>query len=111
MTSLMALISLVLPFLIGVINKKVSDEDLNFLISLLVCTIFGVFLNFVEHNGIYVDMDMLGIFESMAQSVLVMTGLTNISYRVIWNNKAVGKYVPNAIAHENQSLLSGLDLK
>lgn len=87
----MALLSLVLPAMIGMINRKVSDSELRFWISFVICLIAGVGFNFLEHAGDYSGLLPMDIANTMAESVLVMTGLVKLSFEALWDSNTVGR--------------------
>lgn len=111
MVGTMALVSFFLPALIGTINRKINNSDARFYVSFLVCSFFGAALNALVNGGQYGSMTPLAIADSIAESVLVMIGLVKLSYEVIWDNKAIGKALPDEVIKGEKSPLQALGLK
>lgn len=112
MAGFMGIIALVLPVLIALVNKKIADSIIRFLISFLVCSIVGTVMNFIAQNGSYTGMSLQDIADSISNSILVLTALTNISYQLVWDNPAVGKLLNPEKGFQTQDTpLQQLNLK
>jgi high-affinity Fe2+/Pb2+ permease len=77
---MLELIGLLLPPFIDIINRRVKDSDVRFVISIVVCVLIGLLLNFVE-NGSH-----LGNQNAIATSILTVFGASQLTYKGIWEN-------------------------
>lgn len=78
---MLILIGLVLPVLIDLLNGKVSDTKWRFLISVLVCAIVGIGVNYVQTNGFSGYILPMDYVEGISKDILAMIGLANITYQ------------------------------
>lgn len=85
----MQLISFVLPALITFINKKVSNTDNRFWVSVIVCSVFGIFLNYVSTQFHFDNPQMA--FNSVTESIMVTFGIAQISYNTVFKEESVLK--------------------
>lgn len=95
----MELLSLLLPILIDVVNRRVTNDDARLWISVAICAVLGVFLNFLDTNLIF-DTPMAG-FESISHSILVVFGLAQLSFKAFWEKTEVHR----ALKPESDSIL------
>lgn len=107
---MMFLIGFFLPAIIGLVTRYFKDPQARFWASAFICTIFGVGVNFIEHNGAYTDLTLVQLVDSFGQSIGAMIGIVKLSYEVVWNNKSVSLLVPDQVL-DNESMLHRLDLK
>lgn len=103
----MFLIGFFLPALIGLITRFIKDTDGRFWASALICAAVGIGYNYVEMNGVYTGMTMLEVADSLGKSIAAMLGIVKLSYELVWNNKTIGKALPDG----NTSPLDALGLK
>ena len=86
----MELIGLLLPILIDLINRKINDSDLRFWVSVGICAIVGIFLNWIATSFSFTS--AMEAFNSLTSSVMEVFGLAQLSYKALWeNSKARGK--------------------
>lgn len=109
LTALMIIIGMLLPALIGTVTKESTSKKARFWISFGFCALFGFGVNFLERNGVYTG-TMIDIANSIATSIIAMTGIVKLSYEGIWDNQAVGKALPDTIVKGNQTPLDALGL-
>lgn len=84
------LLGLLLPPLIELINKKVTDSTWKFWISVVVCAIFGVLINFFTHGN------HLGSQDDVAKSILAVFAASQISFKTVWENSQMREKInPN----------------
>lgn len=88
---MLELIGIILPALIDFINSKVSESKARFWVSVAICSVFGIGVNFIEHNGSggYTGLTLLMIADSLSKSALAMFAVAQISYKAIWENSDV----------------------
>lgn len=110
-TPLLLLIGSVLPAVMGFITRKISDSDARFWASTGICLVVGLFVNIVEHNGSYTGLSLSEIVYSIAASASLLFTATKISYEGVWNNKEVGKLLPENIVTGTQTPLKAMGLK
>lgn len=111
MIGTMALIAFFLPALIGMINRKVNNSDTRFWVSFLACALVGVGFNALVNGAEYGSMLPIQIADSVAESILVMIGLVKLSFEAVWDNKALGKALPDDVIKGEKSPLQALGLK
>lgn len=80
----MEFLALLLPVLIDLVNRKVADTDFRFWISVLICAVAGVGLNYLQTSFSFAT--PLEGFESLTQSIMVVFGLAQLSYKGFWEN-------------------------
>lgn len=80
-----------MPAIIDGINNLVwiKSSQARFWVSVFVCALFGVGVNYIEHNGVYLGLDMLMIADSFGESILAMFGIAQLSYKMIWENSSM----------------------
>lgn len=74
------LLGLLLPPLIDLINRKFTDSDIKFWISVIICALVGTILNFTSNNFHFVSQD------SLAKSILTVFGVAQLSYKGMWES-------------------------
>lgn len=111
MVGTMALIAFFLPALIGTINRRVNNSDVRFWVSFMACAFVGAVFNALVNGAEYSSMTPIAIADSLAESILVMVGLVKLSFEAIWDNKAVGKVLPDEVVKGEKSPLQALGLK
>lgn len=111
MIGTMALIAFFLPALIGTINRRISNSDTRFWVSFLACAFVGAVFNALANGNHYGTMQPIEIADSLAESILVMIGLVKLSFEAIWDNKAVGKALPDEVIKGEKSPLQAFGLK
>lgn len=72
------LIGFLLPPLIDLINRKVADSDARFWISVLVCSLVGIGVEFVGNNFVFIGV------EAVIESILAMFGIAQLAYKGIY---------------------------
>lgn len=83
------LFGLLLPPLIDYINRKfATSSDTRLLVSVIVCAVVGVAVNFISANGLagYAGLTMLEIADSVATSIMAVFGLAQLSFKVAWED-------------------------
>ncbi len=75
------LIGFLLPPLIDTINRYIKSSYARFWVSVIVCAVIGTILDILSHNG------LTGVTqESIAQSILMVFGSAQLSYKGVWEN-------------------------
>lgn len=67
------LTGLIFPPIIDLINRKIPDSALRFLVAILFCTVAGSIIYYFR-GGVWTD------FEAWAKAVLTVFGLSQVSY-------------------------------
>jgi len=93
----MELIGIIFPPIIDLINRFVKDSAVRFLIAFIICTIVGVFLNWIETGFIYAD--RLLAFQSISGSILAVYGASQISYQ-FYKDSSVQKTIDPRVAQK-----------
>ncbi len=79
------LIGFFLPPLIDLITRKFPDSDVRFWISLLVCSVVGVFTTWLDTNGFQGYTHTLAIADDISGHILAIIGIAQISYKVLYD--------------------------
>ena len=80
------LLGLLLPPLIDVINAKITNSGARFWISVIVCTVIGTTLHFVQNNGIASQ-------DELAKSIMFVFGAAQLSYKGFYEESSVRKSI------------------
>lgn len=83
----MELLGIILPAFIDVLNRKVSDSDKRFWISVVVCSMVGIFINYIDTSFAFENARVA--FDSLSASVLATFGIAQISYKALWENSTI----------------------
>lgn len=75
------LVGFLLPPLIDVVNVKVKDEKIRFLVSLVICVVVGAILN--------VDRLAAGSVEEALRSAGIVFATAQTAYRLYWKKSEV----------------------
>lgn len=78
----MELISILLPALIDLVNKRIANSDVRFWVSVAICAVFGAFLNFLDTGFKFATPQLA--FESLTASVMTVFGIAQLSYKALW---------------------------
>ncbi len=81
--SLLNLAGLLLPFFIDLINKKVKDSDTRRIVSMVFCSVVGIFINFVNVSGDYTGVSWSQIIISFAVTITSVMGMSQLVYKGI----------------------------
>jgi hypothetical protein len=87
----MELISLLLPILTDLINRKINDSDGRFWISVAVGAVFGLFFNWL--NTQFIFFTALEAFNSITASIMVTFGYMQLSYNGLYKNSRLQEIV------------------
>jgi len=86
----MELFSILLPILIDFINRKFANSsDTRLLVSVLVCSAFGLFFNWLDTSFAFGTPRLA--FESVSNSILVVFGLAQLSFKAVWEKTETHK--------------------
>lgn len=83
----MEFLGFLLPPVIDLINRKVGDSDKRFWLSVLVCSLVGIGLYWLETG--FVAETRMAIFEGLTKAILAVFGMAQISYKAVWENSPV----------------------
>lgn len=76
-------IGFILPAVIDLLNRKITDTDIRFWVAAVFCALVGVGVNYVA-NG-----NHLGTLDSIFTSIMMIFGEAQLSYKGIWENSKV----------------------
>ena len=79
----MEFLALLLPILIDYINRKVADSDLRLWVSVGVCAVVGIGINFLQTSFAYAT--PLLAFEGITSSIMVIFGIAQLSFHALWS--------------------------
>lgn len=96
----MELLSLLLPIVVDLFNRKIKDSDIRFWMSFLVCAVVGVCLNYVDTMWRF-DTLRDG-FDSVASSVMIAFGLAQLSYKGFYENSGLRASIKNSLPSTTQ---------
>jgi len=80
---LLNLIGFLLPPVIDLINRKVSDSDVRFWISISICMLVGVAFEYISNGMVFIGVD------PTISSIFEMIGIAQISYKALWENNGL----------------------
>lgn len=80
----MEFIGLLLPIIIDLINRKISSADARFWISVGVCAVIGVGLNWIDTQFLFVSARVA--FDSITTTIMMTFGLAQLSYNAVWKD-------------------------
>lgn len=83
----MELLGLLLPVLIDIFNRRIPDEDLRLLVSVIFCSIVGSFVNWL--NTAFIFATPLDAFQSVSSSIMVVFGLSQLSFNAVWKKAPI----------------------
>lgn len=83
----MELLGIFLPIIIDLINRKIADSDLRFWVSVGICAVVGIFLNFLN-TSFHFETALIA-FESISSSVMIVFGLAQLSYNALWSKSGI----------------------
>lgn len=86
----MELIGILLPPLIDLINRKVGNPDARFWVSVSVCVIFGIAVNFIQNDGFQFKTMLEGV-ESVSKTVLIIFGIAQLAYKGVYEDSRLQK--------------------
>jgi len=72
------LVGFILPPIIDLINRKIVDPSLRFLVSVGVCAVIGAGLNYMQHGY------QFGPIEDVAGDIMVIFGQAQLAYKLAW---------------------------
>lgn len=85
----MEFVGLLMPMVIDVINTEVSNAKARFWVAFGLCTVVGVLINWMQTSFSYpTPMDA---FEGITASVMVVFGLSQISFKAGYQNSTLRK--------------------
>lgn len=85
---MLQLLGLLLPPLIDLLNRKITDSDIRFWISVSVCFVFGSVVALLT-TALFDNMKVNEIVEAISMETIVMFGLAQLSYKGLWEKSAV----------------------
>ena len=85
----MQLVSFLLPALISFINKKVANTDNRFWVSVIVCSVVGVLINYISTQFVFPNLQEA--FNSVTESILMTFGIAQLSYNAVFKEDSVLK--------------------
>lgn len=85
----MELIGFLLPPFLDILNRRISDKDARWMATVVLCSIIGIGLNVLQHNGVYDTSNWLAIAQSVGESIVAVFGAAQISYKLAWEDSGV----------------------
>lgn len=77
-------LGILLPAVIDLINRKISNTDIRFWVSFAFCSVVGVLLNYYITDG-----TGFTTVDSAIADIFVTFGLAQFSYKGLWENSKV----------------------
>ena len=79
----MEFLAVLLPVIIDFINQRfANNSDARLFISILVCSIFGTFINWINTQFLFAT--PLDAFNSVSASIMIAFGLAQLSFKAVW---------------------------
>lgn len=79
----MEFLALLLPILIDYIARKVADSDIRLLISVIVCSVVGLGLVWLDTSFVFVNARVA--FDTITSQIMVVFGLAQLSFHAVWS--------------------------
>jgi hypothetical protein len=88
----MEFLAVLLPVIIDFINRRFANSsDARLFISILVCGIFGTFINWVNTQFLFTT--PLDAFNSISASIMIAFGLAQLSFKAVWEKTEIHKEI------------------
>ena len=83
---MMSFLGIFLPPVIDLINRKVASSDTRFIVSVIVCALFGTLTNFIDSNGWneYAGWSYAQVAEAVITSWMTVVGTTQLAYKAAY---------------------------
>lgn len=82
--AIMELLGVLLPLIIDLVSRRVSNSDVRFWISVGICAVVGAFINWITTEFHFSNPQLA--FDSISKSILSVFGIAQLSYKAIWEN-------------------------
>jgi uncharacterized protein YqgC (DUF456 family) len=92
----MELLSLLLPILIDLFNRHIKNSDLRFWVSVVVCAVVGICLNYVD--TMWGFQSVKDGFESITSSIMVTFGLAQLAFKGYYENSTLREKITGRIS-------------
>lgn len=86
---MLELIGILIPAFIDLINRRVKDSDVRFWISVAVCAVVGIAVNYIQ--TLFVFPSLMEAVEAVSKSILVVFGLAQLVYKAGYENSSFRK--------------------
>jgi len=86
---MITLIGFLLPPIIDVINRFIKDSSLRFLVSVLICGVIGLSLNYITTDGFKTYVTMMDYADGISSAIIQVFGWAQLSYKAVWENMPV----------------------
>jgi hypothetical protein len=80
-------IGFLLPALIDLINRKVSDSDARFWVSVLVCSLTGIGVELLQSGFVFITAD------PFIEEIMIMFGIAQLVYKGIYEDSKIQKAI------------------
>jgi hypothetical protein len=78
------LIGILLPPIIDFVNRKVTNEDVRLLISILICAIIGTMINYITSDGFHDYTTKIQYADEIGKSIMMTFGWAQLSFHGYW---------------------------
>lgn len=89
------LIGLLLPPIIDLINRRIVDEDARFWVSVLICSLTGLIVAYIDTNGFAGYKLLTDYVETIAKEIMMMFGIAQLVYKGLYKDSPVQKLIRN----------------
>lgn len=83
----MEIVGLLLPPIIDLVNRFIKDKSLRFLAAFLICSLFGLGLNWLQTSFSFAS--PLEGFQSLSASILAVFGASQVSYNLGYEDSKI----------------------
>jgi hypothetical protein len=97
----MELVGIILPPIIDLINQFVTNKQMRFLVAFAFCALVGAGLNWIATQ--FVFMSVQSGFQSIATSILVVFGASQLTYNLGYSNSKVQQTIRGEQPLDNQT--------
>lgn len=85
----MELIGIFVPALVDTINTTIRNTHVKFWVAFMLCAVLGTAINGIETSFVYPSLPEA--FESVTASIMVVFGLSQITYNAGYKNSEIRK--------------------
>lgn len=87
---MMELVGILLPPLVDLINRKVGNSDARFWVSVSVCILVGIVVNFIQGDGFHFKTILEGV-EAVSKTILIIFGIAQLVYKGVYEDSRLQK--------------------
>lgn len=83
MTNFLSLVGFLLPPIIDLINNKITNKDIRFWMSVVVCAVVGTLVELVTTGGLTI--------EGASTQIMLTFGMAQLTFNALWKGSSAEK--------------------